>query len=203
MLGVLAIGGYAFTVSYLSLRLFNHWYPLRVGPEAEQVGLNVAEHAASTEIIDLLTEMDNQRRRGDFSQAVVAEPHTEVGQITQQYNHVLERVNKEIHKREDLLRALTVSETRKSAILDAVLDCIITIDRRGVILEINPAATRTFGCSQRGAIGQNLAGSGPAAATNCSQRIRTAIPANRIRRDCGANSARESVGTVGSGTGNH
>lgn len=157
MLGVFAIGGYAFMVSLVSLWLINQFYPLRVGAEVEQVGLNVAEHAASTEIIDLLTEMDNQRRHGDFSQAVVAEPHTEVGQIAQQYNHVLERVNEEIHKREDLLRALTVSETRKSAILDAVLDCIITIDRHGVILEFNPAATRTFGCSQRGAIGRNLA----------------------------------------------
>lgn len=154
--GILAVGAYAFTVSFGVLWLINVVYRLRVDAEAEQMGLNVAEHAASTEIIDLLTEMDDHRRRGDFSQPVIAEPHTEVGQIAQQYNHVLQRVNEEIHRREDLLRALTVSETRKSAILDAVLDCIVTIDRFGNILEFNPAAARTFGCSRRGAVGANL-----------------------------------------------
>ncbi|MCP5196240.1 MAG: ammonium transporter [Gammaproteobacteria bacterium] len=157
MLGVLAIGGYAFTVSFISLWLIDRVYRLRVNVEVERVGLNIAEHAASTEIIDLLTEMESQRQHGDFSQTVIAEPHTEVGQIAQQYNHVLQRVNEEIHRREDLLQALTVSETRKSAILDAVLDCIVTINRRGLILEFNPAAARTFGCSQRGALGRDLA----------------------------------------------
>ena len=157
LLGILAIGGYAFAISFTALWLINRFYPLRVDAEAERVGLNIAEHAASTEIIDLLTEMEDHRRRGDFSQPVTVEPHTEVGQIAQQYNHVLQRVNEEIHQREDLLRALTVSETRKGAILDAVLDCIITIDRQGGILEFNPAATRTFGCSRRIVLNKNLA----------------------------------------------
>jgi Amt family ammonium transporter len=157
ILGVLAIGSYAFAVSFITLWLINRFYPLRVDAEAERIGLNVAEHAASTEIIDLLTEMEDHRRRGDFSQPVVVEPHTEVGQIAQQYNYVLQRVNEEIHKREDLLRALTVSETRKSAILDAVLDCIITIDGQGRVMEFNPATARTLGCSQRMMLGKDLA----------------------------------------------
>ena len=155
-LGIVAIGVYAFAISFALLWLINRVYRLRVDAQAEQMGLNVAEHAASTEIIDLLIEMDDHRRRGDFSHPVRVEPHTEVGQIALQYNHVLQRVNEEISKREDVLRALTVSETRKSAILDAVLDCIVTIDRFGNILEFNPAAARTFGCSRRGAVGANL-----------------------------------------------
>lgn len=153
-LGILTIGLYSFGISFAALWLINRFYPLRVSAEEERLGLNVAEHGASTEILDLLGEMEQQRRRGDFSQPVTCEPHTEVGQIARQYNHVLSRVNDEIHRREQLLHDLTASETRKSAILDAVLDCIITIDRRGQVLEFNPAAERTFGCSRRMAIGR-------------------------------------------------
>jgi Amt family ammonium transporter len=155
-LGILSIGAYSFVISLVALWLINRVYPLRVSAEEERLGLNVAEHGASTEILDLLGEMEQQRRRGDFSQPVTCEPHTEVGQIARQYNHVLARVNDEIHRREQLLHDLTASETRKSAILDAVLDCIITIDGAGKILEFNPAAERTFGYSRRMAIGRPL-----------------------------------------------
>ncbi|EXJ15556.1 ammonium transporter [Imhoffiella purpurea] len=156
-LGSLAIGFYAFAVSFALLWLIGRFYRLRVDAESERLGLNVAEHGATTEILDLLMEMDGQRRRGDFSRPVTVEPHTEVGQIASQYNHVLQRVNQEIQRREDVLNALSASEGRKSAILDAVLDCIVTIDRDGRVLEFNPAAARTLGCSQRSAIGRDLA----------------------------------------------
>ncbi|EIC23031.1 ammonium transporter [Thiorhodovibrio frisius] len=155
-LGVLSIGAYSFMVSLAALWLINRFYPLRVTFEEERLGLNVAEHGASTEILDLLGEMEQQSRRGDFSHPVSCEPHTEVGQIARQYNHVLARVNDEIHRREQLLHDLAASETRKSAILDAVLDCIITIDGRGQVVEFNPAAERTFGCSRRMALGRQL-----------------------------------------------
>ncbi|MBK5968213.1 MULTISPECIES: ammonium transporter [Thiorhodovibrio] len=154
--GILTIGAYSFTLSLVALWLMNRVYPLRVTAEEEQVGLNVAEHGASTEILDLLGEMEQQRRRGDFSRPVSCEPHTEVGQIARQYNDVLGRVNDEIHRREQLLHDLAASETRKSAILDAVLDCIITTDDHGKVLEFNPAAERTFGCSRRMAIGRKI-----------------------------------------------
>ncbi|MBN2886415.1 MAG: ammonium transporter [Chromatiaceae bacterium] len=156
-LGILAVGGYAFGVSVIALWILDRLYRLRVDAESERLGLNVVEHGASTEILELLTEMDTQRRLGDFSRRVFAEPHTEVGQIAHQYNNVLHRVSEEIHKRESILRDLTASESRKSAILDAVLDCILTIDHAGRILEINPAATRTFGCSSRAALGRPIA----------------------------------------------
>jgi diguanylate cyclase (GGDEF)-like protein/PAS domain S-box-containing protein len=37
------------------------------------------------------------------------------------------------------------SEARKAGMLDAALDCIITVDQHGRIVEFNPAAERTFG----------------------------------------------------------
>lgn len=46
---------------------------------------------------------------------------------------------------------------RKSAILDASLDCIVTMDAQGNIIDFNPAAERTFGYSRQQVVGQRLA----------------------------------------------
>ena len=49
------------------------------------------------------------------------------------------------------------SESRKAAILETSLDCIVTIDHLGAILEFNPAAEATFGIRRVDAIGRELA----------------------------------------------
>jgi len=91
--GVFAAFIWAFGLGFLLLWLVNRRFPLRIDPKGERIGLNVAEHGASTEILDLLTEMDTQRKTNDFTHPVNVEPHTEVGQIAQQYNLVLEDIN--------------------------------------------------------------------------------------------------------------
>ena len=48
-------------------------------------------------------------------------------------------------------------EARKTAILQSALDCIITMDTQGRIIEFNPAAERTFGYTLADASGQSLA----------------------------------------------
>jgi PAS domain S-box-containing protein len=48
-------------------------------------------------------------------------------------------------------------EARKAAILEVALDCIITIDQDGRVIEWNPAAERTFGFSRDEAIGRPMA----------------------------------------------
>ena len=53
--------------------------------------------------------------------------------------------------------ALRESEAHKSAILESALDCIITIDHQGRILEFNPAAQATFGYTRAEAIGKEMA----------------------------------------------
>ncbi|MEO5766380.1 MAG: PAS domain S-box protein [Casimicrobiaceae bacterium] len=53
--------------------------------------------------------------------------------------------------------ALTESESRKAAVLDSVLDCIVTMDADGLVLEFNAAAERTFGYTKAEAIGGQLA----------------------------------------------
>jgi PAS domain S-box-containing protein len=46
---------------------------------------------------------------------------------------------------------------RVSAYIEAALDCIIIADRRGRIVEFNPAAERTFGYTRQAALGRALA----------------------------------------------
>jgi PAS domain S-box-containing protein len=53
--------------------------------------------------------------------------------------------------------ALAESEARKAAILDSVLDCIVTMDADGLVIEFNAAAERTFGYTKAQAIGRTLA----------------------------------------------
>jgi two-component system cell cycle sensor histidine kinase/response regulator CckA len=53
-------------------------------------------------------------------------------------------------------RLLKESEARKGAILEAALDCIVTIDQNGIVREFNPAAEKTFGYPRSEAVGQTL-----------------------------------------------
>src|SRR5215204_1314460 len=53
--------------------------------------------------------------------------------------------------------ALRLSEATKSAILESALDCIISIDHTGMVLDFNPAAERTFGYTRDEAIGSEMA----------------------------------------------
>jgi len=145
-LGVLTIGAYSFGVSLLFIYFLNKYVPLRVSRQEEVVGLNISEHRASTELIDLLSQMEDHQHLGKFTTQVKEEPFTEVGQIAKKYNQVIRKVTGEIDKREAAIIDFKKSEGRKSAILNSSADCIISIDRRGRIIEFNTAAERTFGC---------------------------------------------------------
>ncbi|MGC2272032.1 MAG: PAS domain S-box protein [Candidatus Sulfotelmatobacter sp.] len=54
-------------------------------------------------------------------------------------------------------KELKRSEVRKAAIVDAALDCIVTIDHEGCITEFNPAAEHTFGYRRDEVLGRHLA----------------------------------------------
>jgi len=53
--------------------------------------------------------------------------------------------------------AVASSEARKSAILEAALDCIVSMNHKGDVVEFNPAAERTFGYRREEAIGREMA----------------------------------------------
>lgn len=58
--------------------------------------------------------------------------------------------------RKQVLDALATSEARMHALLEAAVDGIISIDARGVIQTINPAAEQLFGYAEDEVIGQNV-----------------------------------------------
>ncbi|HEX8296109.1 MAG TPA: PAS domain S-box protein, partial [Chthoniobacteraceae bacterium] len=71
-----------------------------------------------------------------------------LGAIASQLGHLIERKRAE--------EALRKSEMRKAAILYSALDCIITFDLEGKIMEFNPAAERAFGHRQAEVLDQSV-----------------------------------------------
>ncbi|MEA2422707.1 MAG: hypothetical protein QOF55_1806 [Thermoleophilaceae bacterium] len=53
--------------------------------------------------------------------------------------------------------AVLESEARTRAILEAALDCVVTMDDRGRVVEFNPAAEHTFGYDREEILGQDMA----------------------------------------------
>ena len=142
--GVVTVAVWAFGVGYGLLFLVNKAMPLRVSEEDERIGLNIAEHNASTELVDLIGEMQTHRDNGDFYAPVLVEPHTEIGQIAGEYNRVLDRVRLEIDTREEAYRQLE-EESEFRFIFENSHEGIVQFARNGAITKANPAAVRLLG----------------------------------------------------------
>ena len=63
----------------------------------------------------------------------------------------------DISERKQAEEGLRESEARKRAILESALDCIVTMDHAGLVVDWNPAAERTFGLMRADAIGKEMA----------------------------------------------
>ena len=71
--------------------------------------------------------------------------------------YAISGISTDITQRKRDEQAVLDSEARKTAMLESALDCIITMDARGVVVEWNPAAERTFGYTKAEAIGREMA----------------------------------------------
>ena len=67
-----------------------------------------------------------------------------------------DRIGQAIERRRDA-EALRGKEARHRAMLDAALDCVVTIDHEGRVVDFNPAAERTFGYRAGDAVGREMA----------------------------------------------
>ena len=147
---------WAFGLSFVLLWLVDRVFLLRVTAANEMIGLNVSEHRATNELLELLSAMEGQRRRNDFSSRVPIEPHTEIGQVATEYNHVLDRINSEAEERKHAEAAAMRSEQRLRAIFESVADAIITINQAGIVQLFSHGAERIFGHSAGDVIGRNV-----------------------------------------------
>jgi PAS domain S-box-containing protein len=71
--------------------------------------------------------------------------------------HGFGKIIRDLTERRQAEQALQKSAARASAMVSAALDCIISMDAQGRIVELNPAAERTFGYTRDEAIGRSLA----------------------------------------------
>jgi Amt family ammonium transporter len=143
LFGIVVCGIWTFGVTYLFLKLINPFVPLRASPADEDIGLNVSEHGATTDFLDLFIVMDRQSKTGDMSLRVPVDPFTEVGQIADRYNRVID--------------ALEQTTARTEAIVRSAMDGIITFSKQTlVIMTLNPAAERIFGYRELQLAGQPI-----------------------------------------------
>ena len=90
LLGVATCGLVAFGVMFGAFTFVNRLVRLRVTAHDEQIGLNVAEHHATTELVDFVNVIEQQSLTQDLSLRAPVEPFTEVGQIACRYNALMD-----------------------------------------------------------------------------------------------------------------
>lgn len=140
--GIVAIGIWACLISLVFLYCINRITPLRVTAEAEDQGLNVSEHGARSDLIDLVQALETQRTTLDLDHRAPVEPFTEVGQIASSYNRVMEAL------------ATAVNQTR--AIVHDIRDAIVTFGDDLAITSFNPGAEQIFQLSAAEALGRDF-----------------------------------------------
>ena len=67
-----------------------------------------------------------------------------------------DQIGQAVERRRDA-EALRAKEARHRAMLDAALDCVVTMDHEGRVVDFNPAAERTFGYRAGDAVGRDMA----------------------------------------------
>ena len=106
VIGIVVFAAFASVSALLGLFAYSRFRPLRVSPRDERIGLNIAEHGATTSLLDLLGQMDVQANSGDFSRPVKVENESEASQVASFYNAVLEKFNTEIDRRKIAIQRL-------------------------------------------------------------------------------------------------
>jgi len=91
-IGVISIGIFSFTISFIFLKFLNKFYPIRVSPLHEELGLNIAEHGAVSVEHDLIKVLDGQSATGDLKIRGPQDPFTAGGVIGLYYNKMMDKL---------------------------------------------------------------------------------------------------------------
>ena len=92
LIGIVSIGAFCFFSSYSIFKIINYFYPLRVSKINEELGLNIAEHNASTDTHELLNVLGEQVESQDYTLRAPQDSFTETGLIGTQYNRMMNRL---------------------------------------------------------------------------------------------------------------
>lgn len=138
--GVVVCALWGLTVSYLLFWILNQIMPLRVTPEQERVGLNVSEHASSSELIQILDTMELHKTLGDTSVRLPEEPFTDLGQIASKYNEVMTSLEQNVERQRTKLLSSKIA--------------IVNFDDQGTIVGFDAGAKGLFKMRSKQALGQ-------------------------------------------------
>ncbi len=92
LIGISAIGLFSFIASFIFFKIVNYFYPLRVSPLHEELGLNIAEHGAVSVEHDLIAILDKQSKSGDLKIRGPQDPFTAGGVIGLYYNKLMSKL---------------------------------------------------------------------------------------------------------------
>ena len=92
LIGISSIGFFSFVSSFIFFKIVNYFYPLRVSPIHEELGLNIAEHGAVSVEHDLIAILDKQSKSGDLKIRGPQDPFTAGGVIGLYYNKLMSKL---------------------------------------------------------------------------------------------------------------
>ena len=95
IIGVVACFIWSFGVGFVLIKLFDMFTGgIRIDPDGEIMGLNIAEHGASSSVLDLINAIDKGAREGNFANApkVEVEFGTEIGDLAQGFNRMVDAI---------------------------------------------------------------------------------------------------------------
>ncbi len=92
LIGISTIGLFSFIASFIFFKIVNYFYPLRVSPLHEELGLNIAEHGAVSVEHDLIAILDKQSKSGDLKIRGPQDPFTAGGVIGLYYNKLMSKL---------------------------------------------------------------------------------------------------------------
>src|SRR5829696_6069061 len=85
-----------------------------------------------------------------------SEPHAPDDELLATLEHLGDQIGLAVRRRRDA-EALRANEARHRAMLESALDCVVTMDHRGRVIDFNPAAERTFGYRAEDVAGRDMA----------------------------------------------
>ncbi|WP_373485266.1 ammonium transporter [Acetobacterium malicum] len=108
ILGVTAAFVWSFGVSFILMTIINKFFPMRVSSSYEEIGLNIAEHGASTSIFELSNSVRNIIEHKNFKNAekIEVEFGTEIGELTDYFNSMVNDLKEKEEMAEEALQSL-------------------------------------------------------------------------------------------------
>ncbi|WP_395342587.1 diguanylate cyclase [Ningiella sp. W23] len=90
--GVICVGIFTFSTSYIGLVCINRFYPLRVSAEDEQLGLNMTEHNSASTGFDIVSQLNERLEGGDYFRKVQVNAESDTFEMAKHYNKMVDKL---------------------------------------------------------------------------------------------------------------